>query len=134
MPHATSQMIDTITCPQCGTQRPVTQRNEPCPGCLLKMATAGPDSAVEPQPQCLPTLPSDSGKKFTPPTVEELARLLPNLEIQAMIGCGGMGAVYRARQPELDRTVAVKILPQVTANAEAYEQRFIREARALAKL
>jgi hypothetical protein len=60
--------------------------------------------------------------------------MFPSLEIQAMIGCGGMGAVYRARQPELDRTVAVKILPQASENAEAYEQRFVREARALAKL
>src|SRR5687768_1805631 len=45
-----------------------------------------------------------------------------------------MGAVYKARQPDLDRLVALKILPQVAEHAEAYEQRFIREARALAKL
>ena len=96
------------------------------------MATEGKDSAAE--HLYAPTLPSSSGQKFTPPTPEELDRLFPNLEIQAMIGCGGMGAVYRARQPELDRTVAVKILPQVTENAEAYEQRFLREARALARL
>lgn len=81
-----------------------------------------------------PTLPSSGSRKFSPPTPEELGKLFPNLEIQALIGSGGMGAVYKARQPELDRLVAVKILPQVTENSEAYEQRFIREARALAKL
>lgn len=122
----------TVVCPLCGTERPSANPSEPCPGCLLKMATEGEDSAAE--HLVAPTLPSSSGQRFTPPTPEDLALLFPNLEIQAMIGCGGMGAVYRARQPELDRTVAVKILPQVTQNAEAYEQRFIREARALAKL
>jgi predicted Ser/Thr protein kinase len=122
----------TIICPRCGTERPGENQSEPCPGCLLKMATGEQDSAA---PNLFaPTLPSNSGQKFTPPTPEELDRLFSNLEIQAMIGCGGMGAVYRARQLELDRTVAVKILPQVTVNAEAYEQRFLREARALAKL
>lgn len=122
----------TVVCQKCGTERPSENLDEPCPGCLLKMATEGKDSAGE--HHFAPTLPSNSGQRFTPPTPEELDRLFPTLEIQAMIGCGGMGAVYRARQPELDRTVAVKILPQVTQNAEAYEQRFIREARALAKL
>jgi serine/threonine protein kinase len=122
----------TVVCPQCGTERARENLSEPCPGCLLKMATEGKDSAAS--HLYAPTLPSSSGQRFTPPTPEELDRMFPNLEIQAMIGCGGMGAVYRARQTELDRTVAVKILPQVTENAEAYEQRFIREARALAKL
>jgi serine/threonine protein kinase len=106
--------------------------NEPCPGCLLKMAAEDKDSAAE--KSLSPTLPSSSAQKFTPPTPQELARLFPKLEIQALIGSGGMGAVYKARQPELDRLVAVKILPQVPENAAAYEQRFIREARALAKL
>jgi predicted Ser/Thr protein kinase len=122
----------TVICPQCGIERPSENLDEPCPGCLLKAATEPPDSASE--HLCAPTLPPHSGQRFTPPTPEVLDRMFPNLEIQALIGSGGMGAVYRARQPELDRTVAVKILPQASQDAEVYEQRFIREARALAKL
>jgi predicted Ser/Thr protein kinase len=121
----------TTVCPHCGTERPGDNPSEPCPGCLLKMASSKVSAASQLD---APTLPSHSGQRFTPPTPQELDKLFSNLEIQSMIGCGGMGAVYRARQPELDRLVAVKILPQVTANAEAYEQRFLREARALAKL
>ncbi len=49
-------------------------------------------------------------------------------EIQAPLGAGGMGEVYRARDTRVDRTVAVKILPShLTGNPEA-RQRFDREA------
>jgi hypothetical protein len=123
--------LQTVVCSRCGSERP-SDLQQPCPGCLLRTAAAGHDSA--PAHLVAPTLPSSAGPKFTPPTPEELDRRFPHLEIQALIGSGGMGAVYRARQPELDRIVAVKILPQVTENAEAYEQRFLREARALARL
>ena len=51
-----------------------------------------------------------------------------------MIGRGGMGAVYRARQRELDRLVALKILPRSLGDDPAFADRFTREARALAKL
>jgi serine/threonine protein kinase len=122
----------TIVCPNCGAERASEGLNEPCPGCLLKLATENKESGVE--NGFSPTLPSSTNRKFTPPTPQELGKLFPNLEVQALIGSGGMGAVYRARQPELDRVVAVKILPQVAEHAEAYEQRFIREARAMAKL
>ncbi len=55
-------------------------------------------------------------------------------EILSVAGAGGMGEVYRARDTRLDRTVAIKILPQhLSENAEAKE-RFDREARAISSL
>jgi eukaryotic-like serine/threonine-protein kinase len=55
-------------------------------------------------------------------------------EILERIGRGGMGAVYRARQLSMDREVALKILSKRLAGNENYVKRFIREARAAAKL
>ncbi len=69
-----------------------------------------------------------------PPTPEELAAKFPQLEILELLGRGGMGAVYKARQKELDRIVALKILPPQIGDDPAFAQRFAREARALAKL
>ncbi len=54
-------------------------------------------------------------------------------EIVAPIGKGGMGEVYRARDPRLNRDVAVKVLPQAFAT-EAARERFQREARAASAL
>src|SRR5439155_14995599 len=50
------------------------------------------------------------------------------------IGSGGMGAVYKERQKELDRIVALKILPPGIGRDSAFADRFTREARALARL
>ena len=55
-------------------------------------------------------------------------------EILAPIGAGGMGEVYRARDVELGRTVAVKVLPEEVAGDPERLARFEREARALAAL
>ena len=75
------------------------------------------------------------GKRaFNPPSVAELAPAFPQLEILELIGSGGMGAVYKARQKELDRIVALKILPPGIGDDPAFAERFAREAKALAKL
>ena len=55
-------------------------------------------------------------------------------EIVSKIGQGAMGAVFKARQKSLDRIVALKILPPSVAKDKAFTQRFVREARASAKL
>src|SRR5678815_5555226 len=108
-------------CPQCGATLPEGALGELCPACLLKEG-AQADTSTQ-----------SETKPFEPPTVEEVAKWFPQLEILAFIGKGGMGAVYKARQPALDRLVALKILPP-QAVSPGFAERFNREARALARL
>ena len=54
--------------------------------------------------------------------------------VTAQIGAGGMGEVYRARDTRLDRTVAIKVLPEHVAADPDLKQRFEREARTVAAL
>ena len=55
-------------------------------------------------------------------------------EIVSPIGEGGMGEVYKARDTRLERTVAIKVLPEHIAKREDLRARFEREARAVASL
>ena len=55
-------------------------------------------------------------------------------EIQAPLGAGGMGEVYRARDTKLRRDVAIKILPEIFTSHPERLARFEREARMLAAL
>ncbi|MCA9192045.1 MAG: serine/threonine protein kinase [Planctomycetales bacterium] len=71
---------------------------------------------------------------FTPFSVGDLAELFPGLEDIELLGAGGMGAVYKARQSGLDRLVALKILPEELSHDIKFALRFTREARTLAKL
>jgi serine/threonine protein kinase len=78
---------------------------------------------------------TDSGQRhFVAPSKEDLVGRFPQLEILGFIGQGGMGAVYKARQKQLDRIVALKILPPGIGGDSAFAERFSREAKALAKL
>ena len=94
-----------------------------CPQCLVR---AGRPSGVE--------TGAGSRVRFVPPSVDELARVFPELEILQLIGQGSMGAVYKARQKQLQRLVALKILPPEVGADPAFAGRFTREAQALAQL
>jgi serine/threonine protein kinase len=74
--------------------------------------------------------------KWQPPSVDELAALLPNgaYSVEAFIGRGGMGAVYKGQQLRLQRTVAIKLMRRDDDADAAFVERFEREALVMAKL
>lgn len=115
-------MNSPSTCPSCGTAQADDAPKGLCPACLMKAAFATVTGGDE-RPHA-----------FQAPSVDELGAKFPALEILEFIGQGGMGAVYKARQRELDRIVALKILPPDIGQDAAFAERFTREARALAKL
>jgi len=112
--------MDTIRiCKEC--QKPLPQ-NAPeglCPECLAHVA--------------LGSEPAVPGTRV-PPGPAALAAQFPQLEILELLGMGGMGMVYKGRQPKLDRLVALKILPIASMPDASFAERFEREAKALAKL
>jgi predicted Ser/Thr protein kinase len=127
-------MTTTATCPQCGAALPPEAPAGLCPRCLLQAGLASQSQAAGDSPAAQPTTDQPEGRRFVPLMPAELAPAFPQLEILELLGSGGMGAVYKVRQPHLDRLVALKILPPQLAQDPAFEERFSREARALAKL
>ena len=71
---------------------------------------------------------------FVAPEIAELAPLFPAYTFDSLIATGGMGAVYRAVQKSLERTVAIKILPQEFGKDAAFHASFEAEAKAMARL
>jgi TM2 domain-containing membrane protein YozV/predicted Ser/Thr protein kinase len=113
-------------CPNCQKPLPADVPMGLCPECLIKSGF--------PTETQLPPIGQAAGPRFVPPPAAEVAQLFPQLEIIELIGQGGMGAVYKARQPALGRSVALKILPPAVAEGPGFAERFNREARALALL
>lgn len=79
---------------------------------------------------------SPSQGPWQPPTLEEMQAVLSAFEFIALIGRGGMGAVYQARQRSLNRMVAIKVLPTALVNEPGsdFAERFRLEARMMARL
>jgi tRNA A-37 threonylcarbamoyl transferase component Bud32 len=83
--------------------------------------------------------PGESGphgtKVIQPPAAPaDIAKHFPQLEILECLGRGGMGVVYKARQPKLNRLVALKLLAPEKGADPRFAERFLREAQALARL
>ena len=116
-------------CSQCGATLAPDAPEGLCPRCLLQLHLRPPTGEVGPGgTQVMAPDPR------TPPGIAEIAPHFPQLEILECLGRGGMGVVYKARQPLLDRLVALKILTRDKENDAHFAERFQREARALARL
>ncbi|MGE3309250.1 MAG: serine/threonine-protein kinase [Limisphaerales bacterium] len=112
-------------CAQCGAQLPSDTSGGLCPRCLL-LRVAEPTEPGSTSPETTTHQP--------PPSLDAVAAAFPQLEILSLIGQGGMGVVYRARQKSLGRMVALKLLAPHRAHDTAFADRFAQEARALAAL
>lgn len=120
------------TCPRCGAR--LESADATCARCVLERALAAATPVREASER--PSPPSSAARPARPPTPTpaELAPLFPELEIEGLLGEGGMGAVYRAKQRKLGRTVALKLLHADLSADPAFVARFLREASALARL
>ena len=115
------QPAPSRNCPQCHAPLPADAPQGLCPGCLL--------AAV-----ALPTEAGPAPERAAPPSLAEVAAAFPQLEILELIGRGGMGVVYKARQKSLNRLVALKLLAPERVTDPGFAGRFAREAQALARL
>lgn len=138
-----------IECPFCGasTEMSISQAERfTCPKCgktinLVEIKTAryGKPNSGKPERQGTTNSPL-TPVPLTDPAPSEPDPVLPTgtklgqYEIRELIGRGGMGTVYKAYQPLLERFVAIKVLPANLVNDKEFVRRFNREAKALAGL
>jgi tRNA A-37 threonylcarbamoyl transferase component Bud32 len=117
-----SNTVKLNTCPKCKAPIPVEAPQGLCPKCVLLGAATATEQGV----------PATATSEI--PSIPRIAAAFPQLEVLELIGRGGMGFVFKARQPHLDRFVALKLLPDKLAKDAQFAERFNREGRVLAKL
>ncbi len=102
----------------------------PCPKCGAELAPGGALKGL--CPRCLLDRGAAAGEETH--DLEAVRAQFPELDVEEVLGRGGMGVVFRARQRRLDRVVALKLLAPELARDPSFAERFVREARALARL
>jgi serine/threonine protein kinase len=124
-------MTEPRRCPKCGTELPADTAGPLCARCL---GEHGPGTiASTPRAASEPTLaPRTTSPQRSGAPVEH--RYFGDYEILEEIARGGMGVVYKARQTNLDRTVALKTILAGQTASECDVERFYTEARAAANL
>ncbi len=120
--------MNTTFCPECQKPIPASAPAGLCPDCLLVQGIAGASNSA-----ALAVTTPQSGRVAVP-AAAAVAKYFPQLDMLELLGHGGMGAVYKARQTKLDRMVALKIIRPETTSDPAFAERFMREARTLARL
>src|SRR5262249_52391917 len=88
-------------------------------------------SLLEAHAEASEFLVSAPRSKFSPEPL--IGRTVGRYQIESSLGMGGMGIVYRAYDPKLDRYVALKVLPPEAMN-DAARERFVQEAKAASAL
>ncbi|MDB6135510.1 MAG: hypothetical protein JWM59_3753 [Verrucomicrobiales bacterium] len=120
---------DSSLCPVCGTVRTDEAPDGLCPACLMReaMQPTGGGGPIGSGPEV--------GTDTAVPPLSAVAAAFPQWEVLELIGRGGMGAVFRIRQPKLNRLAALKIIPASLAERDpAFAGRFEREGELLARL
>lgn len=120
---------DPAACPICHAPLTADAPHGLCPACLLRRISepTEPDGPNAAPAEATPTRPQ-------PPPLEAVSAAFPQLEVLRLIGQGGMGVVYQARQKSLNRPVALKLLAPGREHDARFATRFAQEARALAAL
>ena len=116
-------MVVDQPCCRCGQPLPPDAETYGlCPWCLLRSALGEGGEGSGPL------------AGFVAPDPADLAEEFPDMDILELLGQGGMGAVYKARQRSLDRLTAIKVFPRELAGDPSFAERFHQEARVLARL